>query len=58
VKKYTVAVREVHIQLVEVEAESASEAKIRVAKGEGDFLDNSLEYSHSLDPDTWTVDEG
>jgi hypothetical protein len=54
--KYLVSVREVHIQMVEVEAESPEDAKEKVAEGEGRYLDNALEYSHSLEPDTWTVD--
>ena len=42
---------------VEIEAGSEEEAIKLVSKGEGVFLDNSLEYSHTLDPDTWTVEE-
>ena len=56
-KKYIVGMREIHIQNVEIEAESPEEAIERVADGEGDFVDNSLEYSHTLNTDTWTVKE-
>ncbi len=55
--KYIVCVREVHIQMVEVEADSEESAKKAVQDGGGDFLDNALEYSHTLDPETWTVEE-
>jgi hypothetical protein len=55
--KYIVNVREVHIQMVEVEAQNKNEAKQKVKEGEGEYLDNSLGYSHALDSDTWTVDE-
>ncbi len=55
-QEFSVFVREVHIQEVRVEAEDENDAKDRVAKGEGEYVDNSLEYSHCLDPDEWTVD--
>ena len=56
-KKFHVGVREVHVQTVEVEAENAEEAREKVQEGEGDYLDNMLEYSHCLDSDLWTVEE-
>lgn len=56
-KTFVLAVREVWVQLFEIEAESKEDAKTRVHRGEGTAVDNSLEYSHTLDPETWTVDE-
>ena len=56
-KRFRVMVREVHVQGVLVDAESEEDAKIKVAEGEGDYEDNSLEFSHSCDSDTWTVEE-
>lgn len=56
--KFIVNIREVHTQMVEVEAEDKKDAKIKVAQGEGTYLDNTLEYSHTLNKSTWTVDEG
>lgn len=56
-KEYIVNVREVHIQMVSVEAESPEEAILIVAGGGGEYLDDSLEYSHALDREYWTVDE-
>lgn len=53
--KYYVDVREIHIQTVEIEADSPEQAITRVAEGDGSYLDGRLEYSHTLPPDTWTV---
>ena len=55
-KTYIVGIREVHVNLVEVEAESPEEATAAAADGAGDYLD--LEFSHTLDTDEWTVEEG
>ena len=52
-KKYIVQVREVHVSSMEVEADSAEEAKTLVAEGGGDEI--ICEFSHGLDLDTWTV---
>jgi hypothetical protein len=57
-KLFEVYVREVHVQQVNIEAASKEEAIQKVAAGEGDYVDNTLEYSHSCDTDTWTVEEG
>ena len=54
--KYIVNVREVHIQMVEIEAATEEEALDKVRGGEGNYID-PLEYSHTLDSDHWTVDE-
>jgi len=50
---FIVGLREVRIQPYWVLAETHEEAVRLVADGDGDIL----EYSHSLDPDTWTVEE-
>jgi len=54
-KKYVVATREVWIQLVEVEADGPITAIALVKEGEGTYLD-MMEYSHTLDSGTWTVE--
>lgn len=54
-KTYFVGVREVHVALHKVEAESAEEARRIVEIGRTNFVD--LEYSHTLSPDLWTVEE-
>lgn len=53
-KKFTVLVREVHVSHREVEADSEAEALEKVAGGEGD--ETFLEYSHTLDTNTWQVE--
>ena len=55
-KKYVVATREVWIQLVEVEALGPKHAILLVKEGEGTYSDE-MEYSHTLDTETWTVEE-
>jgi len=53
--KYIVGIREVHVSYREVEANSIEEA-LEIAPGSlGD--DERLEYSHTLDTDTWSVEE-
>ena len=57
-KKYLITTREVWTQAYEVEALSPAQAKEQVKKHcEIYLLDNTLEYSHSLNEDTWTVEE-
>lgn len=56
-KTFIVNVREVHVQMVQIEADSAEEASNKVEGGEGVYPDDKLEYSHTLDKSTWTVDE-
>ena len=55
-KMFYVSVREVHVAIHEVEAESAEAAMQAVKDGESSLID--LEFSRTLDPDTWTVEEG
>lgn len=57
VKEYIVTVREVHCQGYRVIALSPKGAKQFVADGGGDLIEDTFEYSHTLDPDTWMVEE-
>lgn len=52
--KFNVLIREVHVSTREIEADSPEEAIRLVEEGEGDEV--MCEYSHTLDPDTWTVE--
>lgn len=54
--KYTICKREVWTQLVEVEAESEQDALIAVSRGQGQDIDNTLEYSHDMSIEYWTVE--
>lgn len=54
-KKFTVHVREVHVQDVEVMASCYEDAISMVQDGQGDRVDDTLEYSCTLDPDDWTI---
>ncbi len=54
--EYHVNVREVYIQTYRVHAASANEAKHAVASGDGELIENLFEYSHTFDPEFWTVD--
>jgi hypothetical protein len=56
-KNFIVSVREVHIQPYFVEAEDEKDAIKKVEDGEGEIVDADFEYSHSLDSNTWTVEE-
>ena len=53
-KKYVVGIKEVHVNLVEVWATSPEDAKEEAA---ANSVGHSLlvEYSHALDPETWSV---
>jgi hypothetical protein len=56
-KTYQVLVREVHIQGYVVEAEDPEDAVELVRYGSGDLNENMFEYSHTLEPELWTVEE-
>jgi len=56
-REYIVTVREVHCQGYRIIASSPKEAKKFVADGGGDLIEGTFEYSHTLDPETWTVEE-
>lgn len=57
--KYLVGIREVHVNTVEVELpEGASEEEIKQAAADNSGSQSVLdEYSHSLDPDVWSVEK-
>ncbi len=54
--KFLVTIKEVHEQIVEIEADNEQQAVEQVAEGEGDYRDDT-EYMYTLDPDEWTVEE-
>ena len=55
-KEYRVYVHEVWVQPKIVFADNPEDAIIKAENG-GEFVENALEYSHSLPTDTWTVEE-
>jgi len=55
-ERFIVVTREVWIQPYKVEADSVEEAKAIVADAGGDPIEDSLEYSHFLDTDSWDVE--
>jgi hypothetical protein len=57
VKRYVVTRREVWAQGVQIEAEDKEDAIRRVAEGEGDDIESLFEYSHTLDRDTWDIED-
>lgn len=56
-KKFTVSIPEVHYQDVIIEAETDVLAIEKAKKGEGEILDNSLEYSHTSENENYHVEE-
>lgn len=54
-KVFYVTVKEIHDSIHEVEATSKEEAILLVKDGAGTEV--NLEYNHTLDPETWSVDE-
>lgn len=55
-KKYSVGIREIHVNTIEVEAETPKEAQER-AEAEAQSGTINLEYSHTMDRQYWSVDE-
>jgi len=53
--RYTITVKEVWYQPVEIEADSEEEALTRVEEGYGDTVENGFTYSHSLGSDEWLI---
>lgn len=53
--KYHVLVPEVHYVKMEVEADTPGDAVREVNDGGGEYLDNTLEFSHTLDTSERTV---
>ena len=57
-KTYTVGVREVHVRHFQVNAENEAQAKELVQQSHPSVEDlEHFEYSHELDPDTWSAEE-
>ena len=54
--KFTVIKREVWTSGIAIDAESELEALNLVRLGNGQEIDTLLEYSHTLDSSTWTVE--
>ena len=56
-RDFVIGVREVHTQPYRVRAKSKDEAIDIVREGGGEIIEGALEYSHTLDPDYWTVEK-
>lgn len=57
-KTYIVGVREVHVRHYEVKAHDPELARTLVILRAPEAVDLEFEeYSHELDPDTWSVEE-
>jgi hypothetical protein len=58
-KKYIVQVKEVHAVELEIEAESSAEARTKANEmlHEEEYMGQELEYSHTMEPEEWTVEE-
>lgn len=56
-RKYDVGVMEVHVQTIQVEAESEEAAIDLVRAGRENGVEIMLEYSHTMDSGTWTAEE-
>jgi len=58
-KEYIVEIPEVWFQRVRILAKDEAEARELVQNGNGEYLDNELVYSHTLDNDeiAWKVGE-
>lgn len=54
-KTFIVLVKEVHIQPVKIKAMNKNDAIRRVNEDAGEYLEEGIEYSHTLDTETWTV---
>jgi len=55
-KNWSVIVKEIHLQEVEVEADTAEEAIEAVLEGDGDYTAHT-QHLETLDTDTWSVKE-
>lgn len=55
--KYIINVREVWVQMISIEANSKEEALDLVCQGKGEEIDDTLEFSHLMDKEYWTVDK-
>lgn len=54
---YIVSVKEVYIESLKVKASSKKEAIKKIENGEGEFINDSLQFSHTLSPRNWTVQQ-
>lgn len=54
---YLVKTKEVHSQLIRINAKSKKDAIAKVKNGEGQMLENSLDYLYTLDTDEWEVEK-
>ena len=52
---YVVNVQQVYQQPMLVRAENEQEAIHKVDGGDGERLDHDLQYSYTLEPDSWTA---
>lgn len=56
-KKFAVSVKEVWVQVYEVDANTPEEAIQKTVSGEAKVSDGRIEYSHQLDTSTWSAEE-
>lgn len=54
-KRYTILIREVHVAHHTVSANSKEEA-VKMVK-DGESCEEYIEYSHTMDDDTWQIEE-
>lgn len=54
--KYLVYVKEIHTQIVAIEATSEAEALEKVREGDGEYASSTV-CEETLDTDEWTVEE-
>jgi hypothetical protein len=55
--KFIVTKKEIWDQPVIVEAATEKEALEKVWKGEGETMEESFEYSHTMDSASWSTEE-
>ena len=53
--KYKVGIKEIHINCIEVEADSKADAKVSVRSGEGESV--GIKFLENMPIDKWTVEE-
>lgn len=56
-KRYIVYVKEIHQSQFEVEALNEEDALDKALNGEGIWLDNTMEFLETLDPESWDCEE-
>lgn len=58
--KYIVGIREVHVNYIDIETDETDESiikKLAEKKATEDMGDIYMEYSHTLDPDVWSIEK-